>query len=217
MFETVINIIMLLIVLGAAAFTSYTFAGLFILSIKDKRKARLWQILLSVVFFIIIIGITAFSAYYDQQQKAQKSAALSTRIEEIADNLAASSQELTQIQEELEGRIATVEELKKEAEIAESTISLTEDQVNAIRANLNYELESSSFKSNLTSFGINGFFFLLGLALQPFLRFIKRKRSKDGPEVFQFGGRSYNKAEVEQALKLVDTMYEQRPKFGNRK
>lgn len=75
---------------------------------------------------------------------------LSDRISEISSTLAETSKELSDIQEELETRIEYVQNLKKEAEIAENVISLSEEQVNAIQAKINQELEANSEKNTTT-------------------------------------------------------------------
>ena len=73
---------------------------------------------------------------------------ISDNINIIADSLVEASEELSSIQQALEARVEFVEDLKKQAEIAENVISLSEEQVNAVQAKINQELEASSGKKH---------------------------------------------------------------------
>lgn len=127
---------------------------------------------------------------------------LSVKIEEIAKELSESSYALLGIQTELENRISTVEELKKEAEIAENMVSLTEEQVAAIQSKLNQGLEASSGKSLLYSILISTVFFILGWIAKPVYNFFKKKPTALAPQDNSINGK-YTIEEIEQAIKNV--------------
>lgn len=76
--------------------------------------------------------------------------------------LESSVQELGGLQAELEERVKMVEKLKEEAEQAETIISLTEEQVKAVRTTLNRELQRESQKSFWQGVAVNFIFFVLG-------------------------------------------------------
>lgn len=136
---------------------------------------------------------------------------ISTRIENISDNLSEASSELSTIQKELEARIETVEELKAEADIAENMISLSEEQVNAIQAKIHQEVNANSGKSLLQSILVSLFFFLLGLIVNPIFRIIKNKFSKTANDDYTAALQTakYSDEELEQAVKLLDTIKHQ--------
>lgn len=131
---------------------------------------------------------------------------LSEKIERISKELSTSSKELLEIQTELENRIEAVEALKKEAEIAENVISLTEEQVNAIQSKLNQELAASSEQNTLLSIIINAVFFILGIIVQPLLQFIKNKIQKQPQHtIISIDEEAeYSDEEIAQAIKLLN-------------
>lgn len=106
---------------------------------------------------------------------------ISVRIENISENLSQASDELTIIQKELEARVAYIEDLKREAEIAENVISLSEDQVNAVQAKLSQQLEESNNKSFIQSFIPGAIFFILGTVFTPLINFIFSRFRKNAP------------------------------------
>lgn len=84
------------------------------------------------------------------------------RIKSVTDVLSNSMDELDSLQKELEQRIKLVDKLKAEADQAEQIISMTEEQVNAIRKTLNQELQKEGKKSFWQGVAVNFVFFLLG-------------------------------------------------------
>lgn len=131
---------------------------------------------------------------------------ISTRIEKISQDLAESSSQLSNIQRELEERIQYVEELKAEAEVAENVISMTEEQVSAVQAKLNQELESSSTKGMIQSILIGAFFFVLGYIVQPIHNWFKRKIGKITENNAAIPSTQYSAEEIERAIDLLDTI-----------
>jgi len=87
---------------------------------------------------------------------------LSTRIETVSSQLKNSAAELSRIQLELEQRITLVDQLKAEAENAEAMISMSEEQVNAIRVALGDEINRNETRNFWISFFQNVFFLALG-------------------------------------------------------
>lgn len=80
---------------------------------------------------------------------------------------------LTNMQLELEERTKLVEQLKAEAEITENFISLSSEQVDAIRSKLRSELELNGNKSLLQNAFISALFFILGLIYPKLLNLLK--------------------------------------------
>ena len=95
----------------------------------------------------------------------------------ISNNLQEISQELSELQKELEARIEYIEHLKEEAQIAESVISLSQDQVNAIQAQLNQELESNSGRDIMINVVTGTIFYILGVVPPMIINKIKNKKS----------------------------------------
>lgn len=131
---------------------------------------------------------------------------LSERIDRISKELSASSKELLEIQTELESRIEAVEALKKEAKIAEDTIDLTSEQVDAIRAQLSQELAASSGQNTVVSVIVNTVFFFLGIIVPLIIRFVKNKwlKQQQPPRTETESG--YSKDEIERAIELLKTI-----------
>lgn len=132
---------------------------------------------------------------------------ISTRIKKISQDISNLSNELSLIQIELENRIELVENLKKEAEIAENVINLSSEQVDAIQAKLNQELNSSGNKTLAQSILISGTFFILGIITPYTITFFKRKVTEhnepDGENILLD---KYSNEEIEQAIRLLDAL-----------
>lgn len=87
---------------------------------------------------------------------------ITSRIKDVSTVLENSVQELGELQTELEERVKMVEKLKEGAEQAETIISLTEEQVKAVRTTLNNELQKEGRKSFWQGVIVNFVFFVLG-------------------------------------------------------
>ena len=87
---------------------------------------------------------------------------ITSRIKDVSTVLENSVQELGELQTELEERVKMVEKLKEAAEQAETIISLTEEQVKAVRITLNNELQKEGRKSFWQGVIVNFVFFVLG-------------------------------------------------------
>lgn len=87
---------------------------------------------------------------------------ISDRIKTVTDVLSKSMNDLESLQKELEQRIKLVDKLKAEADQAEQIISMTEEQVTAIRKALNQELQKEGKKSFWQGVAVNFVFFILG-------------------------------------------------------
>lgn len=163
--------------------------------------------LLTIEFIIIFILYSYFNNFFTLLLTETESTDISTKIENISNDLFAASSELSSIQQELESRIEYVADLKKEAEIAENVISLSDEQVNAVQAKLNQELDASSNKGLMQNILISSFFFMLGLIVQPILKAIKRKSDtapEDGTSASH--DNKYSDEEIEQAIKLLNSI-----------
>ena len=130
---------------------------------------------------------------------------IATRIENVSTSLTDISTEIEDIQSELTQRVELVAELKKEAEIAENVISLSDEQVNAIQAKLRQELDSNNGKNFIQGIVINGLFFILGIIFPRIIKSFKRKSAKtDMPTTTS--SNSYSEEEIAQAVKLLETV-----------
>lgn len=131
---------------------------------------------------------------------------MSARIKKVYQDLESSSKELAIIQTELENRIELVENLKKEAEIAENVISLSSEQVNAIQAKLNQELNSNGNRSLIQSILVSGTFFILGIIIPHGITFFRRitKLAESNDENILLS--EYSNEEIEQAIILLDAL-----------
>ena len=87
---------------------------------------------------------------------------ITSRIKDVSTVLENSVQESGELQIELEERVKMVEKLKEEAEQAETIISLTEEQVKAVRTTLNNELQKEGRKSFWQGVIVNFVFFVSG-------------------------------------------------------
>lgn len=126
---------------------------------------------------IIIVLVAAYFVVFSSDSLIEDKD-ISKKVATISNNLKETATELTNIQNQLEARIEYVENLKREAEIAENVISLSEEQVNAVQSKINQELNASSSKGTLMSFLISALFFALGLIVQPTINFFRRKNNK---------------------------------------
>lgn len=135
--------------------------GLRLLFYKQNIKTHFFHFvfLSSEAIIIIIMFINGLDLFHQSDD-------MSSKIYNIASSLTETSNELSQMQQELELRIEYVENLKREADIAESVISLTEEQVKAVQSKINQEIEASNGKNTISSFLMSAFFFVLGLLLQ---------------------------------------------------
>lgn len=97
-----------------------------------------------------------------KRKNVRKEDDISSRIKDVSTVLEKSVQELSELQTELEERVKMVEKLKEEAEQAETIISLTEEQVKAVRITLNSELQKEGRKSFWQGVTVNFIFFVLG-------------------------------------------------------
>lgn len=147
-----------------------------------------------VIFLLSISYFITFSLLdnYSQDMAESNNESIPNRIIELSNNLKEISDELMIIQQELEDRIEYVENLQKEAEIAENMLSLSEEQVNAIQIKLNQELYTSNNKNTLTSILISTFFFLLGLAVPQIIKLIRKKQ----PANNNLNSNKYSKEEL---------------------
>ena len=122
---------------------------------------------LIVTFVCGILGVSASMVYelistIKKRKSESKEDNITSQIKRVSKVLEDSVQEINSLQIELEKRIELVEKLQKEAKDAENIISLTEDQVKAIRTTLNNELQKESRKSFWKGVAINFVFFVLG-------------------------------------------------------
>ena len=152
--------------------------------IINHREHSLYRSKLALAVLVICIGMVGIILSGIQALLPTPSEDdISTRITRITNSLTEIASEISSIQGELETRIETVEALKKEAEIAQDVISLTDEQVNAIQSKLNQELESSSLKNTIITILVSAFFFVLGLALPAITTFFKGKQDKPASNV----------------------------------
>lgn len=202
------DILLLIAIVIMGIHAIFLYFKLFLSSSRILRHEKIY-------FYIWCIEVTILwlclnSLIFPSNTSDIDSADISSRIEEISDDLSKASSELSTIQKELEARIEFVEDLKAEAEVAENMISLTDEQVNAVQTKLNQELNANSSKSLLQNILVSSVFFLLGLLIQPIYRFIKCKLAKNtNNDVKNIQVNSYSNEEIEQAIKLLDAIKHQ--------
>lgn len=168
------------------------------ISIDKTAKPLFINISIFLIFYII-------SSLLDSYLKPPKPD-ISSRIESVSTSLTEISTEIEEIQSELTQRIELVAELKKEAEIAENFISLSDDQVSAIQAKLKQEFESNSGKSLLQGILINAFFFVIGIISPRIIELLKKKLNKTNKANSTSSTNSYSEEEISQAVKLLDAI-----------
>ena len=120
-----------------------------------------------VTFISGILGVSSSIVYEVistilKRKNINKKDEITSRIKDVSTVLKSSAQELGELQTELEKRVKMVEKLKEEAEQAETIISLTDEQVKAIRTTLNNELQKEGRKSFWQGVIVNLVFFVLG-------------------------------------------------------
>lgn len=184
---------------------------LYIIEKWEKKKRPLYtKLKICYIFFMIsfIISMTLFVNDLTNVSDITSELDISTRIKKISQDISNLSNELSLIQIELENRIELVENLKKEAEIAENVINLSSEQVDAIQVKLRQELNSSGTKSFIQNILINIIFFILGLIVPYITKFFRKKiinhiqSSNENCIVFA----KYSEEEISQAIKLLDTL-----------
>ena len=127
--------------------------------------SRILVYILCILCCILCLVYAAYCSYFTPLLDKANDIELSERINELSNNLYDSANELSKIQIELKERIAYVEELKEQAEIAENTINLTDEQVKAIQQQLNEGGKVSTLYSVVASFIISAFFFVIGIII----------------------------------------------------
>lgn len=87
---------------------------------------------------------------------------ISEKIEKVSSILNQSSVELVDLQKELEGKLEFVNKLNKEANQAQNLLSLSRDQIEAIKTMLNQETQKENKINFWKSVLVNFIFFILG-------------------------------------------------------
>ena len=145
---------------------------------KQKRNivdfAKL-DVLVAVITLIIALLSTCATLLNTLKINSNKEPDISTRIETITESLSQDANELKKIETELKNRIAYVEDLKAEAEAAESILNVSETQINAIHSMLSEELEANNKKNFLPTVFNNLFFCILGMITPPLVKGIIKK------------------------------------------
>lgn len=174
----------------------------------NRNKYKFNQYYKMFLFFMeTIILMTCLSLNVTNGLLIKDEADISVKIESIAKDLSQSSTQLSIIQEELEKRIEYVEELKNEAEIAENVISLTDEQVRAVQAKLNEELNANSGKGFIQDVLINTFFFAIGLIAPVIIKkFSKKTDSNQDNNVNLIDGNAANEKNIDQMIEMLTAM-----------
>ena len=111
----------------------------------------------TVLIFSAIFSLITFLISNQQNDTIE----LSSQIEAISASLKETSIELSLIQKELELRVEFVEQLKKDAEIAEAVVNLSQEQIDSVRNLLNIEVN----KNNSRNFWVNLLITLAGVII----------------------------------------------------
>lgn len=87
---------------------------------------------------------------------------ISVKIEKVSKTLSNSSAELSNLQQELEEKIQLVNDLNMKANQAQNLLSLSADQIEAIKTMLNQETQKENRANFWKSVLVNFIFFVLG-------------------------------------------------------
>lgn len=87
---------------------------------------------------------------------------ISVKIEKVSAVLSQSSEELTNLQKELEGKLEYVNKLNEQANQAQNLLTLSHDQIEAIITMLNQETKKENKINFWKSVLVNFIFFILG-------------------------------------------------------
>jgi hypothetical protein len=115
-------------------------------------------LLLSIGLLVgISLGIKSIYPYFSKNTSIE----LTSRIKGISENLRNTTTEINLLQHELEQKIELVENLNEEAKKAEALITLSKDQVDAVRSNFNSEQSKNSTLNLLITIAISTLFFIV--------------------------------------------------------
>jgi uncharacterized membrane protein YdfJ with MMPL/SSD domain len=114
--------------------------------------------------------LSVFTQLYIKRKKDKQLVKddLIDRINVTTKNLNQAMDDISLLQNEIKGRIETVEKLRKEATEAERIIELSAEQVQAVRSAINTEMSKNSKKDFWKGVMVNFVFFIMG-ALVSFL------------------------------------------------
>ena len=123
--------------------------------------------MLSQILVTLISGMGASVALTDVlkmlfKKKKNNEPDISEKIERGSKTLSSSSAELTDLQQELEEKIQFVNDLNMKANQAQSLLSLSHDQIDAIKTMLNQETQKENRANFWKSVLVNFIFFVLG-------------------------------------------------------
>ena len=127
----------------------------------DIISILLSGILVSVLYSLIL-DILNIIKKKSNLEKEENEPDISTKIETISKTLNKSSVELSDLQKELESKIQYVNDLNAEANQAQSLISLSHDQIEAIKTMLNKETQKENRANFWKSVLVNFIFFIMG-------------------------------------------------------
>lgn len=123
---------------------------------------NLFLLMLSVFVSTLYSIINKFYYEAKENKKEKKEPDISKKIELISKKLNKSSIELSDLQKELERKVQFVNDLNAEANQAQSLLSLSHDQIEAIKTMLNKETQKENRASFWKNVLVNTIFFILG-------------------------------------------------------
>lgn len=109
-----------------------------------------------------LIAAIVFSFQKKQKKREHNEPDISEKIEKVSKILSNSSAELLGLQQELEEKIKFVNDLNIKANQAQSLLSLSHDQIEAIKTMLNQETQKENKANFWKSVLVNFIFFVLG-------------------------------------------------------
>ncbi len=137
-----------------------------------KENRRYFVSFVLCLTLVIALLITANS-----KSQSVQNIDTSEKIKDVSESLFSTSSQLSDIQEELNKKIESVEQLKKEAKAAENVINLSSEQISAIQEMLHEEFDSNNKTSTVQSIAINAVFFVLGFVLNYLIAKIRKGSS----------------------------------------
>jgi hypothetical protein len=159
------------LILGASlSFMSSVFLVLYLSPLLHLSVIYISLIGFLMVVFIIYIAARRVNRIEYCKLNISKDQDIADRIRGISYSLSKSASELAEMQEQLEKRIAFVEDLTEKAKHAEKIASLNGEQANAIQNLLDIIIRNEGRKGFVQSIVFNTIFFILGIIITLFIR-----------------------------------------------
>jgi len=128
---------------------------------------------LASVIVSLIVGIlgTLLGWILQKTQKKKTEEETSEKFEELSNLLKTAGFKIKEMESEIESKRRRVKELEKLKKELDGLVSLREEQVTAIRAELTSIMEKSARRNRIWTIAIGAIWFVIGLIVRGFLGF----------------------------------------------